>query len=295
MRIEEYEQTGNGAAHLSEGDCIYDIGTTGHYWRTSSLVSVSFAERASGGSAVLRCAFSEKEADEYDLLLLVIRTLGTARRIITYNGTSFDIPHTKKKLEAYGLPDPFPGKEFLDLYPAYRPLFRICGFVSMKLADLAEKTAPGVSARCDAERTLQILPLMAVSAFFDGGWEYLSAKEEDGSVIFRLRPVSPLPVRLSLERDGCYLIAAGDEASLALRIFDGKLRFYHEDVENYDYLPAEGYAVHRSMSVFVEASHKEKAVPENCFSLISFSSSLLSNEASCRTLISSALRHIRDL
>ena len=295
MRIEEYTVTGYRAESLSEGDCIYDIETTGHYWQTSALTAVSFAVPGASGEAVIRRAVSEKEADEYDLLVLAVRTLDKARRIITYNGTSFDIPHTKKKLEAYGLPDPFPGKAFLDLYPAYRPLGRICGFPSMKLQDLAEKTAPDRSACCDAERTLQILPLSAVSAFFDGAWEYLSAEEADGSVIFRLRPETPLPVRLSLGRDGCYLIASGSGASCSLRIFDGKLRLYHEDVENYDYLPAEGYAVHRSMSVFVEASHKEKAVPENCFSLISYSSSLLLNEASCRKLISSALRHIRDL
>ena len=92
MRIEEYTVTGYRAESLSEGDCIYDIETTGHYWRTSALTAVSFAVPGASGEAVIRRAVSEKEADEYDLLVLAVRTLDKARRIITYNGTSGSLP-----------------------------------------------------------------------------------------------------------------------------------------------------------------------------------------------------------
>ena len=53
---------------------------------------------------------------------------------------------------------------------------------------------------------------------------------------------------------------------------------YHSDFENYDYLPGEGCAVHKSLTAYVASDRKAKASRDNCYTRIPCGTLLQGNE-----------------
>ena len=54
-------------------------------------------------------------------------------------------------------------------------------------------------------------------------------------------------------------------ALLSARLFQGTLKFYFPDPENYYYLPAEDRAIHRSVAEFVAKAHRKKATKQTAY------------------------------
>jgi hypothetical protein len=118
---------------------------------------------------------------------------------------------------------------------------------------------------------------------------------QDGErLIFLLRGEHAFP-RTASVHDACFhvLFQEDKRAAVSARIENGMLRYYHTDVKNYDYLPAEGYAVHKSASSFVDRSRKEKATRETCFHLIKMSPSLISDSAKAEEYLRSVLAYLK--
>lgn len=141
----------------------------------------------------------------------------------------------------------------------------------------------------DAVMALQATVLLDLLDFFRGNLTAGPGEIRDDSLLIPLKPELPLPLSLSLA-DGPFSLAVSPEgAVLTARLFDGKLRRYYTNVEDYDYLPLEGYAVHHAVSAYVGKSRKEKAVRENCFTLVSCTEALVTNGAALQKYAASAL------
>ena len=54
-------------------------------------------------------------------------------------------------------------------------------------------------------------------------------------------------------------------------------RLYYLDYKNYYYLPNEDMAVHKSVAVSVDRTHREKAAPENCYTWVAVDTAFLSS------------------
>jgi hypothetical protein len=54
-------------------------------------------------------------------------------------------------------------------------------------------------------------------------------------------------------------------ALLSARLFQGTLKFFFPDPENYYYLPAEDRAIHRSVAEFVAKAHRKKATKQTAY------------------------------
>ena len=74
-----------------------------------------------------------------------------------------------------------------------------------------------------------------------------------------------LPAPLCVHRDGFFLRIEGDTGRLRVPVTEGELRYFHPDPENYYYLPAEDMAVHKSVSSFVDKTHRVRATKANCY------------------------------
>ena len=296
---------------LERDSVILDIAATGRYWRTSQIETITLITAASAPFEITMGL--EKEADEYDMLLSLGELLENAREIITFNGTAFDLPQIRHKLAAYGMRDPLVGKEFRDLFLEYRPLAGILGLPSRRLADYAAFFG-SEDGGTDARRTLRLLAFDAFLDLLDGHFSLRDAASDrtpaaiplddgtaaaasDGSpsvLYYTLSLRRVFPGRISIH-DGIYhLIVERDTARISVHLRDGRIRCYHTDTENYDYLPLEGYAIHRSMSAYVDKTRKEKAVRENCFHLIAYSISFLSDRPLIETYLRSALQYLRS-
>lgn len=91
-------------------------------------------------------------------------------------------------------------------------------------------------------------------------------------LLVTLTPPQPLVGALSSVHpvSGVYLRTGENGNVLRMRIplYDSCVRIYYPDYKNYEYLPAEDMAIHKSLSACVDRSHKEKATPETCYTRV---------------------------
>lgn len=317
------------------GDAILDITARGRYFRTSRLLRIDLirrnesrhneSRRNESGPRLISW-FSEQESDEYEMLTALSDALRSIRRIITFNGKAFDLPHLHQKYRAYGLTDPLQGKQDLDLMLRLKPISRFLALPSGKLIDFAgflhlvqpdgTKEAPQQPAQPDgtgeaifrfisgaeskheagtpndALYTLECMSLLHYADFLDQGAEIREVTTDEERVIFRLHYPDGFPAGLSVHDSGFHLRFSEDgTVLLSSRIYNGSLRYYHTDVKNYRYLPLEGYAIHKSAAQYVDKSRREKAVRENCYHLVSVSPAFLQDPAMLDGYLKSVLAY----
>ena len=304
------------------GDAILDITASGRYFRTSRLLRIDLIRRNESrhnesrrneSGVRLISWISEQESDEYEMLTALSDALDSIRRIITFNGNAFDLPHLHQKYKAFDLMDPLQGKQYLDLMLRLKPISRFLALPSGKLADfagflhLAQPDAsdeasfrfhPGAedkheaSTPNDALYTLECMSLLHYADFLDQGARIREVTTDEERVIFRLHYPDGFPVGFSVHDSGFHLRFSEDgTVLLSSRICNGSIRYYHTDVKNYWYLTLEGYAIHKSAAQYVDKSRREKAVRENCYHLVPVSPAFLQDPAMLDGYLKSVLAY----
>ena len=264
------------ASVFKESWCLVDIETEGRFWRTSRLLA---ARVITYGSPLEEYEWiAERESDEYDILSELAQVLMRSSCIMTFNGDSFDLPHLRKKYQAYRAQDPTKGKKTLDLMRALMPYKFMFELQSYRLADYLSLFHGKYDIRNDAEGALLVSSLLELSNLFtlpDTSCEAgMLEQEGESKKIFRAKWKTPdeMPIEIEIFDEVFHLTSCGSYVRLEITCDGSVLRRYYPDYENYDFLLAEGYAAHRSLTAYVAADRKEKAVRTNCFSLIPVSS-----------------------
>jgi hypothetical protein len=264
------------ASVFKESWCLVDIETEGRFWRTSRLLA---ARVITYGSPLEEYEWiAERESDEYDILSELAQVLMRSSCIMTFNGDSFDLPHLRKKYQAYRAQDPTKGKKTLDLMRALMPYKFMFELQSYRLADYLSLFHGKYDIRNDAEGALLVSSLLELSNLFtlpDTSCEAgMLEQEGESKKIFRAKWKTPdeMPIAIDIFDEVFHLTSCGSYVRLEITCDGSVLRRYYIDYENYDFLLAEGYAAHRSLTAYVAADRKEKAVRTNCFSLIPVSS-----------------------
>ncbi|MBR3277726.1 MAG: ribonuclease H-like domain-containing protein [Lachnospiraceae bacterium] len=264
------------ASVFKESWCLVDIETEGRFWRTSRLLA---ARVITYGSPLEEYEWiAECESDEYDILSELAQVLMRSSCIMTFNGDSFDLPHLRKKYQAYRAQDPTKGKKTLDLMRALMPYKFMFELQSYRLADYLSLFHGKYDIRNDAEGALLVSSLLELSNLFtlpDTSCEAgMLEQEGESKKIFRAKWKTPdeMPIEIEIFDEVFHLTSCGSYVRLEITCDGSVLRRYYIDYENYDFLLAEGYAAHRSLTAYVAADRKEKAVRTNCFSLIPVSS-----------------------
>jgi hypothetical protein len=264
------------ASVFKESWCLVDIETEGRFWRTSRLLA---ARVITYGSPLEEYEWiAERESDEYDILSELAQVLMRSSCIMTFNGDSFDLPHLRKKYQAYRAQDPTKGKKTLDLMRALMPYKFMFELQSYRLADYLSLFHGKYDIRNDAEGALLVSSLLELSNLFtlpDTSCEAgMLEQEGESKKIFRAKWKTPdeMPIAIEIFDEVFHLTSCGSYVRLEITCDGSVLRRYYVDYENYDFLLAEGYAAHRSLTAYVAADRKEKAVRTNCFSLIPVSS-----------------------
>lgn len=264
------------ASVFKESWCLVDIETEGRFWRTSRLLAVRVITY---GSPLEEYEWiAERESDEYDILSELAQVLMRSSCIMTFNGDSFDLPHLRKKYQAYKAQDPTKGKKTLDLMRALMPYKFMFELQSYRLADYLSLFHGKYDIRNDAEGALLVSSLLELSNLFtlpDTSCEAgMLEQEGESKKIFRAKWKTPdeMPIAIEIFDEVFHLTSCGSYVRLEITCDGSVLRRYYIDYENYDFLLAEGYAAHRSLTAYVAADRKEKAVRTNCFSLIPVSS-----------------------
>ena len=75
----------------------------------------------------------------------------------------------------------------------------------------------------------------------------------------------PFPERYSNGRHSCFLVGRGNRALLSIPLLSTELKYFFSDYKNYDYLPEEDEAIHRSVSSFVPKARRRPATPSTAY------------------------------
>jgi len=117
----------------------------------------------------------------------------------------------------------------------------------------------------DVKGLLLICPILYYSDMFEKPIRILQAGIDEGKLNIRFEITAQLPVWLHSGDDLSYFSAHGNIAHLSVQVYEGELKHYYENYKDYYYLPAEDYAIHKSVAHYVDKDFRTKAKPSNCY------------------------------
>ena len=74
-----------------------------------------------------------------------------------------------------------------------------------------------------------------------------------------------LPAPINLNRDGCFLRADKESATLRVPLHDCEMKYFYAGWRDYFYLPEEDTALHKSVAEYVDKAYRIKATPATCY------------------------------
>lgn len=114
---------------------------------------------------------------------------------------------------------------------------------------------------------LKLIPVLSYPAFLGGAYDIRSAHISPGEKNLQvlLTPEDPFPVRVESVCDPFSFVADENTAILTVQLYQGELKYFFSDPENYYYLPDEDVAIHRSVGNYVDRGHRIPARKSNCY------------------------------
>ena len=119
-----------------------------------------------------------------------------------------------------------------------------------------------------------LLPLGKLKDFLSGSFFVLNSEEilepalEGGQkreLLFSLDFPFSIPVRLTGVTDFFRIAIEGSHGKLKMPLYQGTLKYFYPDYQNYYYLPYEDEAIHKSVAVYTDPSRRKKAKASNCY------------------------------
>lgn len=218
--------------------------------------------------------------------------------IITYNGHTFDLPFLKNRYTYCQVhaPEWLNQAKTVDFYRQLSAIKHFLPVKNLKLKTLSSwlgyahadapsgkqliksyqdyiKTKDSVTLNLlflhnvdDLESLFLTSKMQAYMDLFHGNYEIISTRQiSDTCIQFDLTPTQTLPV--SFEYQALDYLCQFDfqKTVIQANIHHQGLRYYFPDYKNYVYLPAEDYALHKSMAKYIDKSHYIKASSDTSY------------------------------
>ncbi len=84
-------------------------------------------------------------------------------------------------------------------------------------------------------------------------------------LLLYFHPREPYPAPILGTAHGCMLRVQGNEGIIKIPIYTGELKYYYADYREYWYFPEEDEALHRSVAVYADRSHRIPATADTCY------------------------------
>jgi len=89
--------------------------------------------------------------------------------------------------------------------------------------------------------------------------------EKCQELYMKLDLTTPLPKRISFNKNGCYFIGEGQNGALKVPIYEEEMKYFYSNYKEYYYLPLEDVAIHKSIASFVDREHRVQAKASTCY------------------------------
>ena len=288
---------------FDESSIFFDIETTGFSPATSTVYLIGCL-RKQEDELMIDQFFAENKEDEKEVLEQFLALLSQSRTIISFNGIGFDLPFIKARCVSYGISYSFSRFGYIDIFKEVSKLKSILNlpnykqktieqFLDIKRDDIYSggelisvyETYIAMH-NSEAERLLllhnyedvlgmlDLIPVLSYQKVLNGEFHIKSAEistytaydgTEEKEMILTLENDYTLPKRMSFQCNDYYIIWNQNETRIRVPVYDGELKYFHENYKDYFYLPEEDMAIHKSVATFVDKDYRQKAKASNCY------------------------------
>lgn len=273
---------------------FFDIETTGLFWKKSHLYLIGVVYH-SNGEWIVQQWFLNRPSEETLLLQEFSALCRGRKKVIHYNGNGFDLPYLQHKYAFYQLENPLVSMESLDLYRKIKPYQKLLGLSSIRQKDIEQFLQIRRIDCCsgkelipiykdyltgnddslldlllqhnldDVRGLVELLLVLGYSRLTEGAFNITEIRFDDQTLTLGLLLSAPIPRELSAEGIHTRLTLDGYNGTLQIYGQTGVMKHFFQDYRNYYYLPSEDQAVHKSIGVYVDPEHREKAKAGNCY------------------------------
>lgn len=282
---------------------FFDIETTGFSGDTSNLYLIGCTYFQEGSWNLIQW-FADTAAAEPELLDSFFSFLENYKILIHFNGDGFDIPYLLKRCRHLKKDYDFSNVASIDIYKKIRPYRKLLGLESMKqkaieaflgisrtdqysggqLIDVYRAYLKNHSEELydllilhnedDLKGMPSILPILNYPDFFEGemtlkSQQILTETCSDGSRRHLLKLICqspcaiPVPFSCSTEPVACF--ASQNQLTLEVTLFEGELRHFYSNYQDYCYLTEEDRAVPKSDAARYDPGVCVRATAKNCY------------------------------
>lgn len=117
----------------------------------------------------------------------------------------------------------------------------------------------------DIRGLLSVCPILQYVDLFEKRLHILQAGITEDILEIKFETSAKLPARINYGNDVIHLTAFDSTATISVHVFEGELKYFYDNYKDYYYLPAEDYAIHKSVAHFVDKDYRVKAKPSNCY------------------------------
>lgn len=285
--------------HLLEDVIFFDIETTGFSPEKSSLYLIGCLYYRNNKQYTIQW-FAEHPLDEADVITAFLEFIKNYKALIHYNGNGFDIPYLIRKCAYYNISFDFRELESIDIYKLILPFKKLFKTENIKQKTMekfigvkrSDKYSGGELINVYTEYTkhpneemkellllhnsddiqgmVNLLPLLNYRVLTDKAYTLdsfeITSDDYKKELFITLKSSRNIPVRVSNGFDSYYFTAYGDTIKICVKVYTQELKYFYPDYQNYYYLPKEDYAVHKSVSFYVDKNFRTKAKAANCYS-----------------------------
>lgn len=273
---------------------FFDIETTGLFWKRSHLYLIG-AIYFENGKWFQHQLFLDRPSEEIGLLQEFATICRNKYRIIHYNGNGFDLPYLQHKYNFYQLENPMESMDSLDLYRKAKPFQNLFGLNTVKQKDMerfleisrvdtysGKELIPVYSEFLetrdenllsillqhnleDVRGLVYLLPVLSYENICQGGFSVTRAGFAGYTLNLELLLEQPVPRQVTASSPHFHLQLLENKGELQIYGRGGTMKHFFPDYQNYYYLPLEDQAIHKSIGMYVDIAHREKAKASNCY------------------------------
>lgn len=254
-------------------------------------------------------AESGEDKEEIRLLEAFYRIASSRKYLIHFNGSSFDIPYLLHRSQKLQVTPSFEKMEQIDLYrellrmpcffrqmPGHRQKDfeslvsyprkdQLSGKEMIKFYQNYVKSPSKELLRLlllhnsdDLKGMISLLNLGNLRQLLNQEYtieqtEEVTETDLNGTplrkLLFTLQLNHSVSALLSASLPFCYITVRNHKVKIKMPLYEGTLKYYYPDYQNYYYLPYEEEAVHKSVAQFLDKSRREKAKAHNCCKKVS--------------------------
>jgi hypothetical protein len=274
--------------------CYFDIETTGLSRKKNIIYLIGVAYPSNNYYETIQW-FNDDGKSEEIIIKKFVDFIKKYKIVINYNGNAFDIPFVCERAKKYDINFDITSFQSLDLYKIVAKYKKFLG-----LSDAKQKTVElflhitrtdeydggtliniyyeYLKYRDENRHKLLLLhnsddlcglvkstDILSYVDMISGNYDITNIYNDDKNIVINCKLHNTLKHPFYLSHKYFYISAEYDTLKFLIHIEQLVLKYFYDNYKDYFYLPDEDMAIHKSVALFVDRNHREKAKRENCY------------------------------